>query len=104
MGEAQYRKHCRQLRAISPTLYRSIIKEFEKYHIHSYDIVLEGKEKGSEVEVTLRYGESFAQKKKQSFPLKKAEHERKDVIQFAKTAAKKCKEVMIADYFNKMSP
>jgi len=92
------------LRIISPKLYRFIISEFEKYNIHSYDLLINGIKKDQGMEIILRFGETFSRKKSKLFSDQVIKGQADELRKFIENATEACKKAMIDDYFERMAP
>ncbi|WP_068672615.1 hypothetical protein [Oceanobacillus sp. Castelsardo] len=94
----------RSLISVSPKLYRYITSELEKrYHIHSYDLQAGAIKKDDGVHIFLRYGEHYNNEKDQ-FLTNEMLEDGKVLETFVEEVGEACKQVMIDDYFNKMTP
>lgn len=94
----------KSLISVSPKLYRFITTNLaDKYHIHSYDIQVGAVEKEKGIHIYLKYGEHFTYEKEQFFTTEMLEDE-KALEAFIDEVGDTCKEAMIEDYFNRMTP
>jgi hypothetical protein len=94
----------RSLISVSPKLYRYITSELEKkYHIHSYDLQADAILKENGIHILLRYGEHYNNEKDQFLTHEMLEN-KKVLETFVEEVGEVCKQVMIDDYFNKMTP
>jgi len=95
----------KDLRILSPKLYHFIVNELAEHHIHAYDLLLNGQKKDTEtIEVTIRFGDGFAQAATESFSLEAIESLSSEVSEFVKSTAETCQETLKADYFKRMAP
>ena len=95
----------KDLRILSPKLYHFIVNELAEHHIHAYDLLLNGQKTDTEtVEVTIRFGDGFAQAATESFSFEMIESLSSEVSEFANTTAETCKKTLKADYFKRMAP
>ncbi|WP_449354608.1 hypothetical protein ACUL41_16825 [Virgibacillus natechei] len=93
------------LRVISPDLYRYITGKFEELHnIHIYDIQVNAVKEETGLHIRLQFGDQFAHQEEQFFTFETIEEQSAELEEFVKSAADKCQEVMVADYFKMMNP
>lgn len=100
----QNQEQIRSLISISPQLYQYITSNLAtKYHIHSYDIQVGALKKETGIHIYLKFGEYYNHEIDQFFTNEMLEDE--SVLQgFVDEIGETCKEVMIEDYFNRMTP
>lgn len=98
------KKSSKPLRVISPKLHHLIMEEFEQYHIHSYDVLLEGVKTDRGLEITIYFGESFTHKEMKMFSDAATAEKSDELTEFIQTVADTCKKAMIDEYFHRMAP
>ncbi|RKQ30751.1 hypothetical protein [Oceanobacillus halophilus] len=104
MSEKTKKEKINSLISISPKLYRYITSELQKrYHVHSYDLQAGAIKKEHGIHVFLRFGERFSHEKEQFFSDEKLE-DGKELDAFIEEAGEACKQVLIDDYFKRMTP
>jgi len=76
----------------------------EEFHIQPYDIQMNAikNEKGFEIIVT--YGERFAHRSEQFMTFQSIKKRDEIVNKFIRKTGETCKQVLIDDYFRKMTP
>lgn len=104
MIDNEKRKQLKSLRTISPKLYHFIISELTVFNIHSYDVLLEGIERKTGIEIVLHYGHNFIRHQTAFFSFKTIEEHGDDLKEFINDVSEDCKKTMIDDYFNQMAP
>lgn len=93
------------LQSVSPNLYRQITMKLEdEYHIHPYDIQIFGTENEGGIHVTVSYGSQFSHQADQFFTHQELDDGNSKIDSFIEKTGKQCREVMIDDYFKKMTP
>ncbi|MFC3040630.1 hypothetical protein ACFOGI_10265 [Virgibacillus xinjiangensis] len=98
-------KKAKFLRVLSPKLYRFLTSQLEEqFHIHSYDIQLEGIQEENGILVILQYGEGFTHVEEEVFSMDEIEQEGEDLQDFVQRTGEACREVMIADYYKMVKP
>lgn len=94
----------KSLITLSPKLYRHITKRLQdRYHIHSYDLQANGLKKEDGLHVIIRFGEHYNHEKEKYISNEALENDKK-LDPFIKEVGEACKQVLIDDYFKKMTP
>lgn len=92
----------KELRAVSPKLFRYISETLEVSNIHPYDIQATAVEKEDGLQVFIQYGNNFNHSKSDYFTHQAIEKRNEEIDAFIKVIAEACKQTMIADYFKMM--
>lgn len=94
----------RPLELVSPELYRMLLHELARNHIHSYDVKASGTREGGGIRIELRYGERFNQLKTACFKREQVEEQPEEAAAFFRDVGDEIKKAMISDYFKMMKP
>ncbi|WP_342429036.1 hypothetical protein [Paenibacillus sp. FSL L8-0158] len=90
------------LQSVEPRLYRLLVQELERLHLHPYDVKAGGRADDHGITVYLRFGEELGQVTSRKFSWALVEGGNDEVLTFFKQSAEKIKKSMIADYFKMM--
>ncbi|MBP1969923.1 hypothetical protein J2Z83_002031 [Virgibacillus natechei] len=105
MSEEKQHKIRKNLRVLSPDLYRYITSKFEEFHnIHTYDVQVDVIKKETGLHIQIRFGDQFAHAEEQFFTFEAIEEPDAEFEEFVKSTADACQKVMVADYFKMMKP
>lgn len=89
----------RLLRFTAPALYSHMVEVFSNYHIHPHDVHAISTKNEIGLEVTLRFSNDFSEIESKQFSSEQADNPDDEVKRFFEEAAKKCKSLLIADYY-----
>ncbi|MMZ68394.1 hypothetical protein D1872_310790 [compost metagenome] len=90
------------LQSVEPRLYRLLVRELERLHLHPYDVKAGGRSDDHGVTVNLRYGEELGRVISRRFARQTLEGGDEEIAAFFRQAAEQIKKAMIADYFKMM--
>jgi hypothetical protein len=92
----------RLLRFSAPVLYQEMIDIFSKANLHPYDLHATTVKMEEGYEVTIQFSPSFTHSVTTFFRFEQASNPDIETTRFFTETAEKCKQQLIADYFNRI--
>ena len=92
----------RLLRFSAPVLYQEMVDIFSKVNLHPYDLHATTVKTEKGFEVTIQFSSSFTQSVTTFVSFDQATNPDEETVRFFTEAAEKCKQQLIADYFNRI--
>jgi len=92
----------RLLRFSAPVLYQEMVDIFSKVNLHPYDLHATTVKTEKGFEVTIQFSSSFTQSVTTFISFDQATNPDEETVRFFTETAEKCKQQLIADYFNRI--
>jgi hypothetical protein len=100
--EQQKEIEVRLLRFSAPVLYQEMVNIFSKVNLHPYDLHATTVKTEKGFEVTIQFSPSFTQSATTVVSFEQVQRPDDEITRFFSETAEKCKQQLIADYFNRI--
>lgn len=98
------KKKAKPLRFVDEDIYSLMVNEFKKSNIHFFDVDATAIVDGDNLEISIRYGETFKHGTSCYFKKQALEEPYNDILNFFKYTMVACHRISVSEYFKMITP